>query len=172
MLRPVLFLVGLAVAIAVLAPEYLTRIAERSDTAAVAVPADPAPPASADHGGLVRLRADRRGHYVTEIEINGHPVEALVDTGATVMALRFEDARSFGLVYPGDTFDVGVRTANGEGRARRIKLRSVAIGPITVRDVEALVLEEGALGVNLLGMSFLQRLSRFEVQRGELVLEQ
>jgi predicted aspartyl protease len=37
--------------------------------------------------------------------------------------------------------------------------------------VDAIVVEQGALGVNLLGMSFLKRLSRFEVQRGTLVLE-
>ena len=95
----------------------------------------------------------------------------MVDTGATVVALRYEDARALGLVFPGDKFDARVRTANGEGRAKRVQLRSVTFGTITVRDVDALVLEQGALATNLLGMSFLRRLSRFEVQRGVLVLE-
>jgi aspartyl protease family protein len=95
----------------------------------------------------------------------------MVDTGATTVALRYEDARTLGLVSPGDKFDARVRTANGEGRGRRVQLRSVTFGTITIRDVDALVLEQGALGTNLLGMSFLRRLSRFEVQRGVLVLE-
>jgi aspartyl protease family protein len=129
------------------------------------------PPASGDSGGTVRLSADRNGHYFTEAEINNRRLGVLVDTGATFVALRYEDARSLGLVFPGDAFDVGIRTANGNGRARRVQIRSVSIGPITVRDVDALVLEQGALGTNLLGMSFLKRLARFEVQRGKLELE-
>jgi aspartyl protease family protein len=171
MLKSVLLLAGLVIAVAFVAPGFLTRIAESNPPAASVLTEEPASAASADHGGIVRLRADRNGHYFTRIEANNRMIDALVDTGATAVALRYEDARSLGVVFPGDNFDVPVRTANGEGRARRVKLRSVSIGTITVRDVDALVLEQGALGTNLLGMSFLNRLARFEVQRGQLVLE-
>jgi aspartyl protease family protein len=174
MLKPVLVLCGLMVALALVVPEFLSRLEQRVEDRAAAAQTEAASEsvaASADHGGLVRLTADPRGHFVTEIEVNNRPLTALVDTGATVIALRYEDARALGLVFPGDKFDVTVRTANGEGRARLVKLRSVAVGTITIRDVEALVVQEGALGANLLGMSFLKRLSRFEVQRGQLVLE-
>jgi len=173
MLKAVLLLTGLVIAVAVMAPEFLTRLAQSSPPAASANSVEAEPPAAnADHGGIVRLRADRNGHYVTTIEANHRALDALVDTGATVVALRYEDGRALGLVFPGDKFDIGVRTANGVGRARRVQLRSVTVGTITVRDVDALVLEQGALASNLLGMSFLSRLSRFEVQRGQLVLEQ
>ncbi|MEX0589718.1 MAG: TIGR02281 family clan AA aspartic protease [Xanthobacteraceae bacterium] len=172
MLKAVLFLAGLAIAIALFAPDYLARVVGRRDIVAVALPTESErPQANADQGGTVRLSADRNGHYFTEAEINNRPLGVLVDTGATLVALRYEDARSLGLVFPGDKFDIGVRTANGNGRARRVQLRSVSVGPITVRDVEALVLEQGALSANLLGMSFLKRLARFEVQRGKLELE-
>jgi aspartyl protease family protein len=172
MLKSVLLFVGLVLAVALAVPSLLPSPAERAESATTARPAPaPSPPASTDHGGIVRLAADRNGHYVTDIEINYRRLPALVDTGATVIALRYEDARSLGLVSPGDKFDVGVRTANGIGRARKVELRSVRLGSITIRDVEALVMEQGALGANLLGMSFLKRLSRFEVQRGQLVLE-
>jgi aspartyl protease family protein len=171
MLKVILFLAGLAAAIALAAPDYLSRLAARLDTAAVAVPAAESPRPPAEHGGMVRIAANRSGHYVSEIEVNNRPLTALVDTGATLVALRFEDARSLGVVFPGDKFDVSIRTANGEGRARRVQLRSLSVGPITLRDVDAIVVEQGALAVNLLGMSFLRRLSRFEVQRGSLVLE-
>jgi aspartyl protease family protein len=119
----------------------------------------------------MRIPADRNGHYASRIEVNGRTLNALIDTGATLVILRYEDARPLGVVFPGDKFDVGVRTANGTGRARRVELRSVRLGPISINQVEALVMEQGALGTNLLGMSFLKRLSRFEVQRGTLVLE-
>jgi aspartyl protease family protein len=172
MLRAVLLLAGLAAAVALFAPDYLARIAGDGGRAAVVVPAESeAARTGADHGGTVRLSADRNGHYFTDVEINSRRLDVLVDTGATLVALRYEDARALGLVFPGDKFDVGVRTANGNGRARRVQLRSISVGTITVRDVEALVLEQGALGANLLGMSFLRRLSRFEVQRGKLELE-
>lgn len=172
MLKAVLLFAGLMIAVGVFAPGMLERAAE---SAVRTEPAEPAEEresaASLQHGGLVRLQADRNGHYFTDIEVNHRPLEALVDTGATVVALRYEDARALGLVHPGDTFDIGVRTANGNGRARRVTLRSVTVGTITIREIEAIVLEQGALATNLLGMSFLKRLSRFEVQRGQLVLE-
>ena len=51
-------------------------------------------------------------------------------------------------------------------------LNSVEVGGITVRDVRALVVPDGGLNKNLLGMSFLSRLKRFEYANGRLVLEQ
>ena len=46
------------------------------------------------------------------------------------------------------------------------------VGPLEVRNVAAVVLPQGALGTNLLGMSFLSRLGHFEIARGTLVMEQ
>jgi aspartyl protease family protein len=46
------------------------------------------------------------------------------------------------------------------------------VGGLIVRDVEALVLPDEALAENLLGLSFLSRLKRFEYANGRLVLEQ
>jgi aspartyl protease family protein len=168
MLKAVLLFAALVVAVAAFVPDFLGRIASSSPPKTEEV----AMAMSSDHGGVVRLKADRNGHYSTRIEANNQPLDALVDTGATTVVLRFEDARSLGLVFPGDRFDIGIRTANGEGRAKSVKLRSVTVGTITVRDVDAIVLEHGLLSTNLLGMSFLKRLARFEVQRDQLVLEE
>jgi aspartyl protease family protein len=41
-----------------------------------------------------------------------------------------------------------------------------------VRDVEAMVLPDEALSENLLGLSFLSKLKRFEFAGGRLLLEQ
>jgi aspartyl protease family protein len=169
MFKIVLLLAALIAALAYAAPDYLSQFVGKRETPTAA--STEVAPAPAEHGGIVRVAANRNGHYVSKIEVNNRPVTAMVDTGATVVALRYEDARALGLVSPGDKFDSRVRTANGEGRAKRVQLRSVTFGTITIRDVDALVLEQGALATNLLGMSFLRRLSRFEVQRGVLVLE-
>lgn len=169
MLKSVLYLVGVAVALALLAPQLLHNAGGSSGAAPRAERVQAA--VSNDHGGMMRLDADRHGHFNTDIEVNGRRIGAMVDTGATSVALRYEDARAMGLIFPGDNFDVQVRTANGVARAKRVELRSVRLGTITVRDVEGIVMDQGLLGQNLLGMSFLKRLSRVEVQRGQLLLE-
>lgn len=166
MLKAVLLLAGLVSAVAMAAPGYLLGLTGRTAKAPVAPP-----PTAAAISSAARIAANSNGQFFTDVEINFRRFPALIDTGATLVALRYQDARALGLVYPGDRFDVRVRTANGEGRARRVSLRSVAVASITVHDVDALVLEEGALGVNLVGMSFLGKLSRFEVERGTLVLQ-
>jgi aspartyl protease family protein len=63
-------------------------------------------------------------------------------------------------------------TANGSVRAAPALLDKVEVGDLIVRDVAAVILPDGALSDNLLGLSFLSRLRRFEYSDGRLVLEQ
>jgi aspartyl protease family protein len=63
-----------------------------------------------------------------------------------------------------------VSTANGVSRVAPVTLDRVRVEDIVVRDVPAAVAEPGALSTNLLGMSFLGRLSRFELAGNELIL--
>ena len=117
------------------------------------------------------ISANAYGHYVTTASINGSDIGVLVDTGATAVALSYEDADDAGL-RPGNlTFDVPVSTANGVAQAARVKIDRIAIDGIEVDDVDALVLPEGALRGTLLGMSFLGRLSSFRVEDGVLRLK-
>jgi aspartyl protease family protein len=51
-----------------------------------------------------------------------------------------------------------------------VKLSSVRVGSVQLDDVDAMVAEEGMLARNLLGMSFLRRLSRYEVRDNTLIL--
>jgi aspartyl protease family protein len=164
-------------ALAVYAPDQAQDLVRRGRDAFVAFQQGPepvqveTPSKNNDAGGNVRIRSDRSGHYVTEVDFNGRRFRAIVDTGATLIALRYEDARTLGLITPSDRFDIHVSTANGTARAKRITLRSVRLGSIQIENVEAMVLNEGALGQNLLGMSFLRRLARFEFKKGVLELE-
>ena len=66
---------------------------------------------------------------------------------------------------------ITIHTANGEGRAAPVELDTVEVGDIIVHDVPALVVPDEALGINLLGMSFLSRV-KWVHERGQLVLEQ
>lgn len=177
MLRFIILIAAGFFALSIFAPDVAQDLVRRGRDAFVAFQQDREPVQAerpvqdSDAGGNVRIRADRGGHYVSEVELNGRRFRAIVDTGATLVALRFEDARALGLVTPTDRFDIKVNTANGVARAKRVQLRSIRIGSIRIDNVEAMVLEEGALGQNLLGMSFLRRLARFEFKRGVLELE-
>jgi aspartyl protease family protein len=96
----------------------------------------------------------------------------LVDTGASKVALSYEDADRVGLNPFVLRFDQPVATANGIVQAALITLQSVEIGNLVVYDVEGLVLPQGAMRGTLLGMSFLNRLSGFRISEGTLYLEQ
>jgi aspartyl protease family protein len=170
MFRIVLFFAGAVIALGYLAPNLTARIAAASKSDG---PTPTANTARSDdnYGGHVRIRADRSGHYATDAQINGRTLDFMVDTGASLVILRYEDARSLGLVYGSDRFDTSVQTANGNAKAFRVRLYNVRLGSISLADVDALVMEQGLLNTNLLGMSFLRRLSRYEVRGDTLILE-
>jgi len=180
-----LIFAGVIAFLAVLAPKVAPTLVEgiAEDTGSeVVVEVDEAPPAAPpplDEPApkkrevlrQVALAADSRGHFVTTARINGRKVTVLVDTGATSVAISDETARSLGYYLTKSDFTGRVSTANGVIPVARVTLREVTLGNVTVRNVEAAV-SPGDLGVNLLGMSFLGRLSKFEVDDGELVLTQ
>jgi aspartyl protease family protein len=134
--------------------------------------ADPVPATTRRGGGTVELRAGRSGHFETTAYINGRAVDVLIDTGATTVALSYEDARAAGIFLRDSDFKYRVQTANGIARAAAVTLDSVAIEDIVVRNVRASVAEPGNQRTTLLGMSFLSRLSRTEMSRGVLVLRE
>jgi aspartyl protease family protein len=117
------------------------------------------------------IKAVNGGHYVTNAEINRTRIKVLVDTGASAVALSYEDAQDAGL-HPGSLdFNIPVSTANGQTMAARVVLRTVEIDGVSVDDVEGMVMPEGAMQGSLLGMSFLSRLSSFRVEDGVLSLK-
>lgn len=122
--------------------------------------------------GTVRLRAGRNGHFHTTAHINGRAVEVMVDTGASMVALTWEDARAAGIFLSNADFKHKVGTANGTARVAVVTLDHVSIEDVTVRNVRAAVAEAGKLETTLLGMSFLGQLARTEMSRGVLLLEQ
>jgi aspartyl protease family protein len=120
----------------------------------------------------VEIRASGHGHFLTTVTVNGQPVEVLVDTGASFVALSYEDALRAGVyVRPAD-FTQRVATANGVAKIAPIVIDSISIGDILMHDVHAAVSEPGRLGTTLLGMTFLGRLSRAELRNGILILEE
>ena len=156
---------------------HFNEVRRMVETGAIAPQAEanasPEPVASppARSGDGVELRANASGHFEADVEINGRRVDALVDTGATIVLLTSEDAARAGIYPRAGDFTLQMDTANGRSKAAPVTLGRVAIGSIVVRNVQAAVAERGALRTNLLGMSFLQKLRKFEINSGRLVLQ-
>ncbi|WP_456372340.1 retropepsin-like aspartic protease family protein [Thiolapillus sp.] len=115
------------------------------------------------------LRRNAYGHYVATGAINGHPVEFLVDTGATNVALSEELARKLGLERKGGTFS---HTANGVVAVWQTRLDRVSLGVIEMHNLRATILPDlKPPDQVLLGMSFLKPLEI--IQKGDtLILRQ
>jgi aspartyl protease family protein len=131
---------------------------------------DPAP--QQPLGRKVIVQSDGRGHYAATFKLNGRPIDALVDTGATLVAINTSTARRIGISLNASDFKHEVSTANGTIKAAVVSVDRLQIGKISLDDVQAVVLDDRALKTNLIGMSFLNRLGKFQAQDGALLLVQ
>ena len=120
-------------------------------------------------GGAVVFRAGSDGHFRIEALVDGAPVRFLVDTGASDVVLSPADARRLGFALEDLAFTRLYATANGVVRAAPVRLGEVVIGPIRMTDVPASV-NEAEMRSSLLGLSFLGRLSAYEVRDDALTL--
>jgi aspartyl protease family protein len=156
---------------------YLAQFADR------AMPETPAPKAASlqpveqvrqasvgQH--KMQLASGRDGHFRVDARVDGRSVDFMVDTGATLVALRETDAAMIGIRPMPRDYTATVSTANGKIKAALTRLSRIEIGDITVFDVPAVVLPDDALSQNLLGVAFLSKLRRYEFADGRLVLEQ
>lgn len=110
------------------------------------------------------------GQFVVNGAVSGRRISFVLDTGASAVVLRAEDASKARIPVNRLTFDVEVATANGRTLAAETELPRLSIGSITQHDVKALVARPGALHENLLGMNFLNELSSFTVSNDKLVM--
>ncbi|TIU32209.1 MAG: TIGR02281 family clan AA aspartic protease [Mesorhizobium sp.] len=134
------------------------------------VPARPAAPTPL--GRQVLVNADERGHFTSAFKLNGRQIDGMIDTGATLVAINTSTARRIGISLNQSDFNQQVNTANGAIKAAVVTVDRLQIGKISIDNVQAVVLDDRALQTNLIGMSFLQRLQKYEVQNGALLLVQ
>ncbi len=123
----------------------------------------------AQETGRVEVPRSRDGHYYLTLEVNGTPVEFLVDTGASQVVLNERDAERAGIDTTALAYLGRARTANGEVRTASVWIDEISLGGITDRNLRVWV-NEGELEQSLLGMGYLQRWSSIEIRNGALVL--
>ncbi len=142
---------------------------KKADKVLLATPGAGGQSVDNDHGGGEALKANRSGHFLADIEVGSARIKFLVDSGATKVVLTREDARRAGVSLHNLSFTQKVATANGTIETAAVTLRRMRLGSITLYDVEALV-SRAPMQVSLLGMSFLSRLSAWEVRGDQLFL--
>lgn len=121
-----------------------------------------------DSGKVVVPRSPD-GHYYLTLDVNGTPIQFLVDTGASQVVLTEADARRIG-IDPNKLAYLGrASTANGEVRTASVRVDEMALGEIRDQNIRVWV-NEGELDSSLLGMGYLQRWSSFEIRDGAMIL--
>lgn len=171
--RPIVWALGILVSTVVTVVSLTPRLAALADRSGGETSPAPAAAKSAVPAGSRQfsIAADYRGHFTVHPMVRNTRLRMLVDTGASLVALTDADARSLGLRLTPADYRIRISTANGVIAAASVHLDELTLGEITVRRVEAVVMPAGALETSLLGMSFLKRLSAFEISAGRLVLK-
>ena len=118
--------------------------------------------------GAVKLERNPDGHFYVDVEINGSRIHALVDTGASGIALSRQDARNAGLAPSIGMNEVIGRGADGDVHGEVVRLDKVSLGHRTAEDMPAIVLDSGEQ--SLLGQSFLSKFDAVEIRGDTMVL--
>ncbi|WP_337269833.1 TIGR02281 family clan AA aspartic protease [Oryzifoliimicrobium ureilyticus] len=118
----------------------------------------------------VILQKARGGHFQATVNVNGVPIPMMVDTGASLIALSREDARTIGIDLDNLQYTMSVLTANGRTMVAPVRLAEVSVGPIIRKDVQGSVAMDDSLDGSLLGMSYLGTLGSLQMQTDELRL--
>ncbi len=123
--------------------------------------------AQTNKDGSVTFYAGVNEHFMMDALVNGRPIHFLLDTGATRVTLSARDAQSLGINLDALRYDIAVHTAKGINHVAYVRLDSIQIGDIIIKDVEGYVTREGLSG-SLLGMSFLNKLKRYQIDKNKI----
>ncbi len=116
----------------------------------------------------LKIYPDTLGMYYADGQINGQSVRFLVDTGATFVTLSGRMARGLKIDYRRLGIPGRAQTAAAVVSVWKVKLDTVSIGGIVVRNVGATVIPGDQPMEVLLGNSFLQHT---RLQKSGAVLE-
>jgi aspartyl protease family protein len=128
-----------------------------------------APPAAGWRPAVeTRLRRGPSGHFYATARVNGQPVEFVVDTGATTVALTVADARRIGIPVNPAEFQIVGSGASGPVRGQTVTIDRVDLDGKEVRSISGVVLE--GLDVSLLGQSYLSQITGVTMSADEMIL--
>jgi len=173
MLKLVVWIAASAIGLAVVVTQVTDRIFERAPPSAPVatelVAAEPVTPIY-DRFGEIAVDRSPDGHFYVEGQANGAPVRFMIDTGASQIVLRREDAQAAGIVVRSDGFTATGRTAGGDVPLQPITIDRLTVGGNEARELPAMVVA-GALPVSLLGHSWLKRTGQLTIDGDRMTLE-
>ena len=172
-MKQIIFFAIAAMVIAGVMPRVMSHVGQNASAETQpAKRAESAPSRPVNNYRTVTVQSDRLGHFQVEGSVDGRRVDFMVDTGASVVALRERDAGRLGIFPTPRDYTGRSSTANGIVKVAPVRLSSLEVNGIRIHDVNAVVIPDESLSTNLLGMSFLSRVRRFEMANGRLVMEQ
>lgn len=118
----------------------------------------------------IRIRKSADGRFRTQGLVNKVSLPLVIDTGAASIILRASDATAAGIAVSELDYKTPIRTANGTAYTAPVEISKIQIGLLKLSNVEALVVKPGNLNESLLGMSFLRRLSSYDIAGDFLTL--
>ncbi|MFV0644206.1 MAG: TIGR02281 family clan AA aspartic protease [Sphingomonadaceae bacterium] len=123
-----------------------------------------------NRSGSETLQRAANGHFFADASVGNSTIRFMVDTGASVVALTGEDARSAGLTW--DASDIRPIGAGASGTVYGVPTRisQITIGSIRQENIDAVIIPEG-LPISLLGQSFLNHLVNVTISGDSLELE-
>ena len=176
--RTILFASAGVFAVTLAVMQLLSGV-ERAPSATPAQSAAPAKPSAmvvattprttAAGGSMITRGTD--GHFHAQVQLNGQPVEMLVDTGASLVALPERLAQRMGIAPDPAQYTGRARTANGEVAYAPITLEVVRVGSVERRGVAAAVMRDNSLPTPLLGQSFLSSLSETTIRGDTMTIQ-
>ena len=121
-------------------------------------------------GETIELKRQDGGHYWLQVEINGNPVNFMIDSGATTTAINAATATETGVIVDSEGYPVIIETANGTVTAKRGLIQSLEIGPHRLTD-HKVVVSESFGETNVLGMNFLDGMKSWTVEGNIMTLQ-
>ncbi len=125
---------------------------------------------NSEEKGEVYFAAASDGHFYVAATVNGVKIRFMVDTGASRVVISPRDAQRLGIKTEDLTFNSQSSTANGIIWDAPITLESITVENHTINDVRASV-SQSELDVSLLGVSYLDKLKGYKVEKGGLTLQ-
>ena len=119
--------------------------------------------------GIIEVERGTSGHYSVRADVNGSEIDFLVDTGASNIVLSRRDALAAGFDVDNLIFTGRAQTANGIVKTAPVHIDTLYFGGIEEQNIKAYV-TDGELFGSLLGMDYLSRFEKIEIQRGKLIL--
>lgn len=121
-------------------------------------------------GEAIALKRQDDGHYWLQVEINGKPVDFLIDSGATTTAMNAKSAKDAAIEVDSDGYPVIISTANGRVTAKRGNVQTLQVGPHKLTD-HHVVVSDSFGETNVLGMNFLDSMESWKVEGNVMTLQ-